>query len=157
MTENTSRTFQPKFDVKEAKEAYFLEGELPGIAQKDISIHFSDEQTLTVKGRAESSREEGPAPRSVQASEVTQDANTTAETKELTTTNQNKSVVQGGPQHTYWLSERSVGEFARSFSFPVRVDQERIKASLKNGILSITVPKLVETKKSKNIAIETEE
>jgi len=41
----------------------------------------------------------------------------------------------------YWFSERSVGSFARSFSFPQRVDQEAVKASLKDGILSIVVPK----------------
>ncbi len=39
------------------------------------------------------------------------------------------------------MSERSVGEFSRSFSFPVRVDQDAVKASMKNGILSILVPK----------------
>lgn len=41
----------------------------------------------------------------------------------------------------YWVSERSVGQFARSFSFPDRIDQENVRASLKNGILSIVVPK----------------
>lgn len=41
----------------------------------------------------------------------------------------------------YWVSERSVGEFSRSFAFPSRVDHESVKASLKNGILSIVVPK----------------
>ena len=28
------------------------------------------------------------------------------------------------PDHRYWVSERSVGEFSRSFSFPTRVDEE---------------------------------
>ncbi|KAK5136126.1 hypothetical protein LTR04_004555, partial [Oleoguttula sp. CCFEE 6159] len=41
----------------------------------------------------------------------------------------------------YWVSERSTGEFYRSFQFPTRVDQDGVKASLKNGVLSITVPK----------------
>jgi len=44
-------------------------------------------------------------------------------------------------QSRYWLSERSVGEFSRSFRFPSRVDQDHVKASLKNGILSILIPK----------------
>ena len=47
------------------------------------------------------------------------------------------------PKGHYWVSERSVGSFARSFQFSRRVDQENVKASLKEGILSIVVPKAV--------------
>ena len=45
------------------------------------------------------------------------------------------------PKDRFWISERRVGEFTRSFSFADQVDQEAVKASLKNGILSIVVPK----------------
>jgi len=45
------------------------------------------------------------------------------------------------PAAKYWISERSTGSFRRSFSFPNRVDHEAVKASLKNGVLSIVVPK----------------
>ena len=48
--------------------------------------------------------------------------------------------VQPG-QPRYWVSERSVGSFQRTFSFPSRVDSEGVSASLKNGILDIVVPK----------------
>lgn len=41
----------------------------------------------------------------------------------------------------YWLTERSIGEFSRSFSFPSRVEQEEVSAILRDGILSVTVPK----------------
>ena len=56
------------------------------------------------------------------------------------------------PGHRYWVSERSVGQFQRTFSFPGKVDQEAVKASLKNGILSIIVPKAA--KQERKIAIE---
>ena len=56
------------------------------------------------------------------------------------------------PQHKYWVSERSVGHFERRFSFPGKVDQDAVKASLKNGILSIVVPKAA--KQERRIAIE---
>ena len=49
------------------------------------------------------------------------------------------------PAFKYWVSERSVGEFERRFSFPGRVELENVKASLKNGILSVVVPKVVAT------------
>ncbi|TID27669.1 gb [Venturia nashicola] len=46
-------------------------------------------------------------------------------------------------QPKYWVSERRSGYFGRSFKFPSRIEQENVKASLKNGILSITIPKAV--------------
>ncbi|KAK4098997.1 HSP20-like chaperone [Parathielavia hyrcaniae] len=45
-------------------------------------------------------------------------------------------------QPQYWRRwERSVGEFSRTFTFPVPVDHDGVTASLSNGILSIAVPK----------------
>jgi HSP20 family protein len=43
----------------------------------------------------------------------------------------------------YWVSERQSGSFSRGFTFPVRIEQENVKASLKNGILRVVVPKAV--------------
>jgi len=162
---NADRTFSPRFDVKESKEAYTLEGELPGIDQKDIAIEFSDEQTLTIKGRTESYNETGERPR-IEAPEAEEapDAKATPDAKDdQSKTSESKEVAQQTtsavtkaeePKHTYWVSERSVGEFSRSFSFPSRVDHENIKASLKNGILSVVVPKKAKPTRSKRISIE---
>lgn len=52
----------------------------------------------------------------------------------------------------YWLTERSVGEFSRSFNFPNRVDQDGVTANFKDGILSIVVPK-AKKHESRRIAI----
>jgi len=41
----------------------------------------------------------------------------------------------------YWVSERSIGEFSRTFSFPVRVSQEEVAAKLDGGILTVVIPK----------------
>src|ERR1700744_3824591 len=67
LSDTASRTFAPKFDVREAKDSYVLEGELPGIDQKDVVIEFADEQTITIKGRTERSREEGTRPAATEA------------------------------------------------------------------------------------------
>ncbi|KAF2196223.1 HSP20-like chaperone [Delitschia confertaspora ATCC 74209] len=40
-----------------------------------------------------------------------------------------------------WVSERSFGSFTRTFRFPDCIDSARVSASLKNGLLTITVPK----------------
>jgi len=161
LSDTASRTFAPKFDVKEAKDNYVLEGELPGIDQKDIVIAFADEQTITIKGRTEQSREEGNPPIE-EASEVDasgkgeggQQAQASSSTEMATTGS--KDVTKHQPQHTYWVSERSVGEFARSFSFPNPVDHDNVKASMKNGILSIVVPKMQKAKSQKKIEITSE-
>lgn len=51
--------------------------------------------------------------------------------------------AEPAPNSKYWISERSIGEFERRFSFPGKVDQDAVKASLRNGILSIVIPKVV--------------
>ncbi|KAJ9630753.1 hypothetical protein H2203_001277 [Taxawa tesnikishii (nom. ined.)] len=44
----------PKFDFRESDEAYFLEGEFPGIAKKeDIQLEWAGERTLVVNATVE--------------------------------------------------------------------------------------------------------
>ncbi|KAL2430824.1 30 kDa heat shock protein [Exophiala dermatitidis] len=154
LSESASRTFAPKFDVKEAQDKYILEGELPGIDQKNVTIQFEDDQTLTIKGRTEHHREEGQRPDQTSGDQQGQQQGTSS-SKEVATTG-SKEVARSEPKHTYWVSERQVGEFARSFAFPNPVDQDNVKASLKNGILSVIVPKLEKSKGSKQIQITSE-
>lgn len=155
ISDTASRSFAPKFDVKEAQDKYILEGELPGIDQKDVSIEFADEQTLTIKGRTEHYREEGQKPGEGVAQQNGHAEPKQSSSKEVATTG-TKEVAKHEPQHTYWVTERSVGEFARSFAFPNRVDQENVRASLKNGILSVVVPKLQKAPASRKIQISSE-
>lgn len=154
--------FAPKFDVKETDGTYELQGELPGVARENLAIEFADEHTLTVKGRTEHSREQQqqqpsrntePAQKQVAdggdggdggsaTTAGTEIANPTADSsssQEMATASQQPQSQQ---QHTYWVTERSVGEFSRTFSFPHRVDRDGATASLKNGVLSVVVPKL---------------
>ncbi|OQE19282.1 hypothetical protein PENFLA_c019G05526 [Penicillium flavigenum] len=42
---------------------------------------------------------------------------------------------------SWTVSERSVGEFKRTFNFPSPIDQKNTHTQLKDGILSVTVPK----------------
>ncbi len=53
-------------------------------------------------------------------------------------------------QECYW------GSFSRSYALPVEVVGEKAQAALKNGILTITIPK-VEKTKTKTIPIKAEE
>ncbi|KAJ5135009.1 HSP20-like chaperone [Penicillium bovifimosum] len=117
------RSFSPRFDVRESEKAFHFDGELPGIAQKDIDVEFPDPQTMVIKGRVV---------REYHTPESQAEAKEGAEAEENQVTK---------PSHRFWASERSVGEFQRSFTFPNRVDPDKTSASLKNGILSIEVPK----------------
>lgn len=45
--------------------------------------------------------------------------------------------------YKYLIRECSTGKFKRSFTFPHKVDRSGVKASLKNGILTVVVPKQV--------------
>lgn len=45
--------------------------------------------------------------------------------------------------------ERAYGTFSRAFALPTRVDPERVEASFKDGILTITVPKAAEARPRK--------
>ena len=55
----------------------------------------------------------------------------------------------------YYRMERSYGTFQRSFSLPSTVDQERIRARFRDGVLEIVLPKL-ERAKPKAIPVETD-
>ncbi|MBL8542407.1 MAG: Hsp20/alpha crystallin family protein [Hyphomonadaceae bacterium] len=53
-------------------------------------------------------------------------------------------------------SERYYGRFERSLTLPAIVDEERAKATFKNGVLTITMPKVEGAKsKTKRIPIAT--
>ncbi len=39
------------------------------------------------------------------------------------------------------LQERQIGAFTRTFTLPVPVDADKVQAELRNGVLSLTLPK----------------
>jgi HSP20 family protein len=62
------------------------------------------------------------------------------------------------PRHegaNYLLSEYGVGDFYRAFSISEQIDWQKISAELKNGVLTVHLPK-AETVKPKKIAVKGE-
>ena len=177
-TRPARKHFNPRFDIKEAKDSYTVDAELPGVNPKDVSIEFTDEHTLTIKGRTERSAEsvnkstnavesqekaavedevastKSHQP-SVEGEEALANSSAAAESADSATPapKEAEKAPEVESQPRYWISERRVGEFSRSFEFSSRVDQEAVKASLKNGILSIVVPKAA-VLESRRIQIE---
>ena len=113
---NINRVCQgPKVDVKEGNEAYTLEMDLPGKTEKDIDIELN-RNVLTISSEIKSAREEKKEEK--------------AEMKE-----EKKN-------ETKWLiRERSSAKFSRSFTLPEDVDGENLSANVKNGVLTVTMPR----------------
>jgi HSP20 family protein len=59
-------------------------------------------------------------------------------------------------EDTYYAYERSFGSFSRSFTLPEQADTGHVKAELKNGELSVIVPKSP-TAVAKRIPVATQE
>ncbi|KAM0514855.1 hypothetical protein ACHAPE_006531 [Trichoderma viride] len=165
-THRTVAHWQPKFDVRETGEAYELHGELPGLNKQDVHIEFTDPQSLLIRGKVERTYTAGTSPTDAVEDASVSGAVTDSEQERpksphqatvedepedgatTTTAASENEVVKAAPTKQkptdtakYWLTERSVGEFARTFNFPTRVSQEGVTASFKDGILNVVVLK----------------
>ncbi|KFA64162.1 hypothetical protein S40285_00872 [Stachybotrys chlorohalonatus IBT 40285] len=148
--------WQPKFDVRETDEAYQLHGELPGVSKENVNIEFSDPQTMLIRGKVERTYQAGTPP-DEEAQDPTKASNANTEKLEdsgkapaegeVARANNDNTVARQSETKKavdnakYWLTERSIGEFARTFTFPGRVEQDKATADFKDGIINITVPK----------------
>ncbi|MCJ1229588.1 hypothetical protein MMC12_006257 [Toensbergia leucococca] len=183
------KIFTPKFDVLEHQTYYELQGDLPGLSQENISIEFTDAQTLVIKGhlerepkkpgaepkdvKTEPEKEAQAEDKSAQRSRQPSNASESLSSYEEVTSYQKASVEDEAPASTtstatvtaaptpaaeapeqtptkpsneapkpkYWVQERASGDFRRVFNFADRVDQEGVKAKLREGVLSVVVPK----------------
>ena len=109
----------PKVDVKENKDNYSLEMDLPGKSEKDVNVELNG-NVLTISSEHESKKDE------------------------------NEGKGKNDKDGTKWLiHERSYSNFSRSFTLPDDVDAAKLTANVKNGVLTVTMPRkaLAESKK----------
>lgn len=156
-------SFNPRFDVMETKDAYELHGDIPGARREDVTIEFTEPQTIVIRGRVERSwssddneakdaekntndnkKEKHESHQAYVSDEEDEEARENG--RQVTKASDAKKDVSKKPEHQqptnrYWVQERSIGEFSRTFTFPVRVDEGNVKASLNHGVLKVTVPK----------------
>jgi len=170
----------PDFDVRETEGAYFLEGEFPGIADKDsIKLEWVDGRTLAIDARivkVDLSHEWG-APVNVQHPPPTATGERPPEEKGETSASgaanggiatvatasaESEPKPDGehhkGPQVRDWLCERRIGHYQRTFTFPAEVDISGVRARLGQGLLRVMVPKVKESEiQAKKVPIENVE
>ncbi len=118
----------PKVDVKEDKDAYTLEMDLPGKTDKDVEIELKD-NVLTISSETKSAKEEKKDEKNEMKAEK--------------------------KDSTKWLiKERRYSKFSRSFTLPNDIDSEKISANVKDGVLVVTMPRH-ESQQPKRIEIKT--
>ena len=64
-----------------------------------------------------------------------------------------RRLIKDAPEENYIQIERPYGTFRRTFSIPRMIEQEEIKASYKDGVLRIVLPRKQETQ-PKQIVVE---
>ena len=101
----------PKVDVKEEKEAYLLEMDLPGKTDSDINIELN-KNVLTISSQTKSEKEE-----------------------------KKEEKAEAKTAGKYLIKERSYSKFSRSFTLPEDVDSENLSAKVTNGVLTVTMPR----------------
>lgn len=110
------KTMVPKVDVREMKDKYVLEMELPGCTENDVAIDLKD-RVLSIASKKEENAKE--------------DKKENKENKEET---------------SWLIKERVSTKFSRSFTLPEDIDADNVSANFKNGLLTIDIPRKAETK-----------
>ena len=119
-TENTTvtekirnvKTFVPRVDIYETKEAIFLVADMPGVDEKTVDVEL-EKNVLTISGRVENGKVK---------------------------------------DHNLVFSEYEVGDYEREFTLSDEIDRDKIKATVRQGVLRLELPK-TEKVKPKKIAI----
>ncbi|KLP04676.1 probable heat shock protein 30 [Fusarium fujikuroi] len=143
-TRNTGMIhWQPRFDICETPRAYELHGELPGMNKKEVHIEFTEPQTLVIRGKSQRTYTSGNPPAGfVEGPSMHGAIKGDGDEHNKSQPQQPEKGDKHDDKTKYWLAERSVGEFSRTFTFPSHVDQDSVSASFQDGILSIIVPKV---------------
>jgi HSP20 family protein len=104
------RAFSPTFEVKEVRDAYVIQADLPGVNESDVDVTVTG-NALTVSGKREAEHAE--------------------------------------KSHRYYALERGYGAFSRTFGLPDGVNLDELTANLKNGVLTLHIPKRPEVQPRK--------
>jgi len=103
------KTFVPRVDIYETREALFLIADMPGVDDKTVDVEL-EKNILTISGRVEDGKVK---------------------------------------DHTLVFSEYEEGDYERTFTLSDEIDREKIKATVKQGVLRLELPKAEKVKPRK--------
>ncbi|MDI6741548.1 MAG: Hsp20/alpha crystallin family protein [Smithella sp.] len=106
------KTFIPRVDIYETKEALFLIADMPGVDEATVDVEL-EKNILKISGRVENGKVK---------------------------------------DYNLVLSEYDVGDYERTFTLSDEIDRDKIRATVKQGVLRLELPK-AEKVKPKKIAI----
>ena len=76
------------------------------------------------------------------------------EDNKLTITGEKKNANENDKNKRFFNRERSFGSFKKAFTIQADVKQDNIRAEFENGVLSVTIEKLIPEKKEMTIEIK---
>lgn len=134
-----SNYLAPKIDLHEEGDKYKLSAELAGVPKDNIKLNVDERsRRLTISGEV---RSEYDSSKTVSA-DAKKDAS-----------NANDAVAANTHSRPL-ISERVYGSFTRSIILPETVDLANLKASFKDGVLGVTIPKkTAEVAKNRSVTI----
>jgi HSP20 family protein len=124
--------YQPAVDIKEKNNAYTLEMDLPGFDEKDIAVKVDGNNLVISTKKEETFSNEETA-----GNEKVNKKDEASPSKES----------EASQEHVFILKERKISAFSRAFKLPENSDGEQVKATFKNGVLSLEIPKKAEAQK----------
>ena len=110
-------------DIEDDESEWRIKADLPGIAKKDVKVKLEND-ILSIKASYDSQRQ-----------------------------NECESGSDDNGKFRYLIAERNTGPIERKFRLAAGIDNGAINASLKNGVLTVTVAKPDNDRKGKEIDI----
>jgi HSP20 family molecular chaperone IbpA len=152
----------PWVDIRESKNNYYVDVELPGLENKDnLKIKWLNARTFLVETKIERPEIEEQETTSEEADNGTTATNPAREDHGHSNSDYKDRSKIDEEDHTtrtdvaLTVHERRLGLFVRAFSFPTDVCHEKLEANLHVGLLRIKVPKnVVDVVKSEHKEIE---
>ena len=77
------------------------------------------------------------------------DLDISLEGRELTIRGHYESTPAEHEDRRYWLKNRPEGEFRRSVTLPVRIEADNVEANVRDGLLTLRMPKVAEAQARK--------
>ncbi|ORX80196.1 HSP20-like chaperone [Anaeromyces robustus] len=136
-----NNSYIPNINISEDEKHYYLQVELPGMTKDQIKMEINEDRILTIAGERKSidsknkDKNENPS---------TSNENGNEESNKNNKNNNRK----------YTLKESNYGKFERSFNVPEDGDLETIQAKMENGLLEVTINKILPKNETRNIQIQ---